>query len=96
MKVRLEARDGQRDNNAWRNLRAATSTENGQNRKVQANSKTGILGVSFIKSRGKFLAQIGVDGKRKSLGWYETADDAAKAYRRAKAAMHPFQPVPRE
>lgn len=69
------------------NLRDVPVAVNGWNRKkAMKNNKTGILGV--CEMGGKFVAQIGVDGKRMRLGAYDTAEAAAAAYAAAKAALH--------
>lgn len=69
------------------NLRDVSVAENGWNRvKPMKNNKTGILGV--CKLNGRFVAQIGVHGKRVRIGAYDTADAAAAAYAAAKTQMH--------
>ena len=81
--------NGIRDDNRIANLRAATRSENGQNRrKPQANNTTGYLGVT--RHRGKFLAKIRLDGKRKHLGLFTTPEEAHVAYLEAKRRLHPF------
>lgn len=69
------------------NLRDVSVAANAWNRtKAMKNSKTGVLGVCEIQ--GKFVAQIGVDGKRVRLGSYDTAEEAAAVYAAAKAILH--------
>ena len=81
--------NGIRDDNRIANLRAATRSENGQNRrKPQANNTTGYLGVT--RHRGKFLAKIRLDGKRKHLGLFNTPEEAHAAYLKVKREIHPF------
>lgn len=41
-------------------------------------------GVSFIKRRNKFVAGICINGKGKSLGYFDTEIDAHLAYKKAK------------
>lgn len=43
-------------------------------------NRSGYKGVSFDKSKGKWLAQAEVSGRNKHLGRYDSAEDAAKAY----------------
>ena len=38
------------------------------------------LGVTWDKSHGKYKAQIQVDGKRRHLGYFRTAEEASIAY----------------
>jgi hypothetical protein len=91
----VDHKDGVRDHNAWGNLREATPAENGQNRRTQRNNSTGFMGVSFVASRGKYVAMIAVGRNRKNLGWFGTGDAASLAYQEAKARLHGFQPEQR-
>lgn len=64
--------------NRRENLRLATVRENGQNRKRQKNSTTGFTGVYAID--GAFQSFIKLQGKRKYLGVYASAEHAYAAY----------------
>lgn len=75
---------GRQAGNMWSNLREATRSQNMGNTGLPANNKSGFKGVSFHRSTGKWQAQIGINGKRTSLGVYDTKEAAAEAY--AKAA----------
>jgi hypothetical protein len=71
------------------NLREATVSENGQNRKrAMRNNITGMLGVSSVA--GKYVAQLKVQGVRHHLGVFNTAEEAHAAYLAAKEQLHPF------
>jgi HNH endonuclease len=63
------------------NLREATAKTNGQNSKRYKNSFNGLKGVR--PDRHKYQARIMVDGHRASLGYFDTAEMAHAAYRRA-------------
>jgi hypothetical protein len=81
---------GVRSDNRWTELRPATHAQNQHNkRSANSNNKVGLLGVSV--SRGRYLAQIKVAGKRKFLGRFGTPEMSHNAYLTAKAAIHPFQ-----
>jgi hypothetical protein len=67
--------------NTRNNLRLATRAQNGQNRKVNKNSKSGYKGVHEF--RGRWRATINVAGKCKSLGYFSTPELAAETYNRA-------------
>ena len=41
------------------------------------------MGVSFLKSRNKYTATIGIEGKSYYLGVYNNREDAANAYANA-------------
>lgn len=67
-------------NDRWSNLRAATQALNNANRRAFSNNKTGIKGVHFRADVGKFRAMISIDGRNKSLGYFENAEEAAAVY----------------
>jgi hypothetical protein len=71
--------DGDRLNNTRANLRLVTRAQNQWNRKVQRN-RSGYKGVSWHPGKGKFYARIQVNGRRYSLGYFDTAEEAAQAY----------------
>ena len=75
--------DGNPLNNKRENLRLATVAENGQNRGKPATNTSGFKGVDFHKGTGKFRAQITVNKKRITLGYFLTASDAACEYDQA-------------
>jgi hypothetical protein len=61
------------------NLRVCSRTENNANRRV-VMSATGIKGVHFETSTGKWRAEIHFHGIRHRLGRFSSADRAAAAY----------------
>lgn len=87
--------NGVRDANWIANLREASHTENQQNHGLSRRNKSGHQGVVRHRQTGKWQAQIKAFGINRYLGLYETPEAASDAYQRAKAEMHPFQPVPR-
>lgn len=76
-----------KSNNAIANLRDVSRTVNECNKLGLYPNKTGYQGVSM--NRGKFMAQITLGGKSKTIGRYATADQAHRAYVEAKARLHP-------
>jgi hypothetical protein len=81
--------DGNPSNNAWANLRLVDKHVNLQNqRKPHSNNMVGLLGVSVYKPNGKFKAQIMVDGRVRSLGYFLCPHEAHDAYLKAKRALH--------
>jgi hypothetical protein len=83
----LDHIDGNPLNNRIENLRAATKAQNAMNRRVRADSSTGIKGIT---PKGKrFGACIYVDGAAKYLGTFDSADLAQAAY--AAAANKHFK-----
>jgi hypothetical protein len=72
--------DGDGLNNRRSNLRPATHIQNLQNQRRRSNNTSGHKGVSWDAPRGKWLARIQVDGARRYLGIFDTAEAAALAY----------------
>ena len=83
----IDHRDGDGLNNAWRNLREATRTQNNANTGVRKDNTSGFKGV-YEQLPGRYRAQIQVNDKRIYLGIFDSQDDARDAYWRA--AEHYF------
>ena len=84
----IDHANGIENDNRISNLRLATRNQNLTNRKVRSTSVTGLKGVSFHKQRGRYRAEITVAGKGVHLGLFDSAEDAAEAYRQASAKYH--------
>jgi HNH endonuclease len=69
--------NGDRRDNRWVNLRAATPAQNSQNSKLRSNNTSGRTGV--YRSRGKWHARITFGGKRIFLGAFSNKVHAIKA-----------------
>lgn len=76
--------DGNINNNTPINLRAVSLSENQHNRIVR--------GYSYCKQTGKWRASIRVGGHSKTLGRFDTEQQANAAYLSAKASFHPSAP----
>lgn len=69
------------------------ATENGTNvmaimdKKMLKNNTSGVRGVSWIKSRSKWIAQIMFKGKNYYLGGYDTLEEAARIRKIAEQKM---------
>jgi hypothetical protein len=85
-------KDGNPSNNAWSNLREATTTQNLRNRRIQSNNTSGLKGIHKhkIKSKwtGQWRARIKVKDKQLHLGLFDTPEAAHQAY--VKAAEKHF------
>lgn len=70
------------------NIRLATRSENSINREFK--NKTGMRGVTHTNKAfpKPYQARITVNGKRLSLGYYHTPEEAAEAYKRAASEHH--------
>lgn len=81
--------NGVRNDNIFTNLRDVSSRVNGQNqRKPAARNGSGYLGVSWAEDRGKWTAQINIDGRVTKLGRFTSPEDAHAAYLAAKRKHH--------
>ena len=65
------------------NLRVCTWSQNQANRGLSKSNRSGFRGVSFHKREGKWRAEICVNGVRHSLGVFDSAIEAAKAWNTA-------------
>lgn len=75
-------------NNQRSNLRIATHSQNGANRKSHKNSSSKYLGVSWKKDQNKWAATIQKDRNSYRLGVFSGEADAAKAYDNAAVKLH--------
>lgn len=66
-----------RNDNHLVNLRFVTRRENQRNQSLSSKSTTGVTGVSFLKARKKYIAQISVNRKLIYLGIFDTLEEAA-------------------
>jgi hypothetical protein len=81
LKIDHKDRDGL--HNYRSNLRVATDKQNGWNKGIQSNNTSGYFGVHQRKATGRWQAYIVIDRKHIHLGFYATAEEAARAYDRA-------------
>lgn len=73
------------------NLREADQHENNQNRRLQRNSTSGATGVSLHKASQRWHARIHTREGCRSLGYYDTKEQAIKARTDAERAHYPFR-----
>ena len=80
-KIEVDHEDHNGLNNRRGNLRAGTKSQNQHNARIRPDNTSGYKGVALKGGRGKdWQAYIFAEGKRRHLGCFDTAIEAAKAY----------------
>lgn len=79
----IDHKSGDRANDAFANLREATPAENARNAGTGKRNTSGVKGVHYRSTVWKWQARISVNGKRVSLGHFDSKEAAALAYREA-------------
>jgi hypothetical protein len=70
------------------NLRVATTAQNMWNRGPPKHNTSGAKGVTWDRSRGRWMATIQANGRRRSLGRFVDKERAVAAYTRAATEIH--------
>lgn len=70
--------DRNTQNNAIENLRAVTRKQNIENTGTRVDNISGFKGVSYHKASKSWVAQPVIEGKRKWIGGFNSAEDAHK------------------
>jgi hypothetical protein len=86
--VQVDHRDGDGLNCRRGNLRLATRQENGVNSRRRSDNGSGFKGVHWHRGAGRWRAQIRAGSRRWHLGYFATAEDAARAYDAAALELH--------
>lgn len=76
----IDHADGNRANDVFVNLREANQSQNTANGKLRSTNTSGLKGVSWDKEKGKWVAGIKVNYKRKVLGRVDDKYEAHRAY----------------
>ncbi|PJO71247.1 Fis family transcriptional regulator [Burkholderia thailandensis] len=84
----IDHRDTNPENNAWLNLRAATSGQNMCNIGLRKDNKVGLKGVCWNNWNGKFSATIRSAGKQRHLGYFVDPVEAHEVYCLAAEMLH--------
>lgn len=72
------------------NLRIVTLAENMQNKNTYTNNTSGVRGVIWDKESNKWYARVGVKNKKKSIGRFDTIEEAEKAVIEARKKYMPY------
>ena len=79
--------NGNRSDNRLSNLRQATSAENSRNMKLSCKNSSGVSGVNFCNTRGKWVAKIMNGETRRHLGYFASKEEACYARKRAEIVL---------
>jgi len=80
--------DGNKSNNKIENLRQATRAENGHNRQVYSNNKSGIKNVTWIERLKKWSVKLTVNKKRIHIGSFDDLELAELVAIEARNKYH--------
>lgn len=80
----IDHMNGNRADNKISNLRHVTSRENKRNRCLSKQNTSGFFGVGWHAGEKKWRAEIGVNGRKVSLGYFTRKADAILARRAAE------------
>lgn len=84
--VSIDHINGDGSDDRLENLRAATPSQQNMNRGARRGSRTGLRGVEYNSRSGRqkcYAARICKEGKRKTLGYFATAEEAHECYQKA-------------
>lgn len=87
-KAEVDHRNGNTLDNRRQNIRAATHSENAQNREKQRNNSSGFKGVSWFRRDHKWRARIHLNGEERHIGYFINLAEAAKAYDKEATELH--------
>ena len=87
-KINIDHIDGDKLNNCKHNLRIATTSQNGMNRKKSANCTSKFKGVYWNKTEKKWKVTIRSNSKYYHLGYFKSETEAAIAYNNKAKELH--------
>ncbi len=76
----VDHKDGNGLNNRRLNLRQCTKSQNGANRGLPSNNRSGFKGVYWFKPMRTWKARLTCQRKEHHLGYFKNPSDAARAY----------------
>lgn len=76
-----------KDDNRWGNLRECTKLENAHNRKLSSLNTSGVKGVSWCESKGKWTGSITYKGKQ-TYRTFKTKEEATLFVQTLRETLH--------
>jgi hypothetical protein len=76
--------NGVRSDNRLDNLRCVLKEDNGKNQRLHTRNQTGVSGVSWYKPNKKWLVRINQNKKTKSLGYFNSFEEACRVRKQAE------------
>lgn len=73
-----------RDDNRIENLRLVRRQQNNQNASRRKDNTSGVTGVSWCKTKKRWCASININGKKTSIGYYISKQQAVEARKMAE------------
>jgi hypothetical protein len=86
--VAVDHINGDTLDNRHANLRFATASQNARNSTLSSRNTSGFKGVSFDRTRGKWRASIKDSDRKHTIGRFDSALDAARAYDEAALQLY--------
>lgn len=87
----IDHKNGCTSDNRLDNLREASAKENCHNTKAYANNTSGRMGVTWVKRKNKWQAQIAISGVNTYLGVFDSIDAAIASRCAAELIHQPFR-----
>ncbi|MDN7951781.1 HNH endonuclease [Burkholderia multivorans] len=84
----VDHRNGNPLDNRRENLRICSRSQNQMNRSLQKNNRSGYKGVSWDSRRRRWSVYIGINGKNRFVGSFDTPEDGYRAYCAAAEKLH--------
>ena len=72
--------NGDTRDNRRENLRLASTVDNQRNMRIPTHNSTGFKGVTYVRAKGRYRAQISINDRTKHIGYFDTSEEAARAY----------------
>lgn len=80
--------DGDRTNNRWANLRAATTGENRRNTKLRSDNTSGVKGITWEASKNRWRCDLWLDGKKHYVGVSKDLETLRLKVEQRRAELH--------